>query len=102
MRVLIMAAVAMQANGESTHENRVTFDTDSGPIGVDNRCTGCILNNIDDFEGTLANSGRAIKGLGGTRTTNVKIGMIVWKWTDNQGMEYKFNTKVILRSWSGY
>lgn len=85
-----MAAVAMQANGESTHENRVTFDTDSGPIGVDNRCTGCILNNIDDFEGTLANSGRAIKGLGGTRTTNVKIGMIVWKWTDNQGMEYKF------------
>ena len=85
-----MAAVAMQAKGESIQENRVTFSTDSGQIRVDDQCTGCILDNINDFDGPLSDSGRAIKGFGGTRTTNVKIGTIIWKWTDYQGKEYKF------------
>jgi hypothetical protein len=90
LRILVMAAVAMQANRDSNQENIITFDTDSGPIRVDNQCTGCILDNIDDFDGPLTDSGWAIKGFGETRRTNVKIGMIVWKWTDDQGKEYKF------------
>ena len=40
--VLTMAAVAMQAEGAESFEHQMTFDTDSSPIGVDNRCTGCI------------------------------------------------------------
>ena len=83
-------AVAMAAEGSPIHENRVTFDTDSSPIGVDNRCTGCISHCIEDFEGPLRDSNRAIKGFGGSRTTNIKLGTIVWKWDDDTGQTYKF------------
>jgi hypothetical protein len=76
------AAVAMQANG--------SFDTDSEPIGVDNRCTGCISNYIEDFVGPLEDSKRSIKGFGGSRTSNVKISTICWKWLDNDGKQHKF------------
>jgi hypothetical protein len=47
-----LAAIAMEAR-EGSHDNTVTFDTDSSPVGVDNRCTGCISNRIEDFEGPL-------------------------------------------------
>ena len=70
---LAFAAVTMQGTG-GLQDNQISFDTDSAPIGIDNRCTGCISHRIEDFEGPLQESNRAIKGFGGTRTTNVKIG----------------------------
>jgi hypothetical protein len=36
-----VAFLAMQANG-GLHNNQTAFDTDSAPIGINNRCTGCI------------------------------------------------------------
>ncbi len=86
---LAFAAVAMQANG-GLDDNQTAFDTDSAPIGIDNRCTGCISNRIEDFEGPLQKSNRVIKGFGGTRTRNVMIGTIVWRWNDDQGKHHKF------------
>jgi hypothetical protein len=83
-------AVAMRAEGSSLNKNCLTFDTDSGPIGVDNRCTGCISHHIEDFEGPLRDSNRAIKGFGGSCTTNIKIGTIMWKWDDDTGRTHKF------------
>jgi hypothetical protein len=68
----------------------VTFDTDSVPIGVDNRCTGCNSNRIEDFEGPMVESNRAIKGFGGSRTTGIMIGTLAWRWMDNAGREHKF------------
>jgi hypothetical protein len=40
------ASVAMQANGMQSNylEMMVTFDADSVPVGVDNRCMGCVSN----------------------------------------------------------
>lgn len=69
---LAFAALAMQANTAGAYENNIAFDTDSGPVGIDNRCTACISNRIEDFEGQLVDSNRSIKGFGGTRTPNVK------------------------------
>jgi hypothetical protein len=89
MAFLAFATVAMQGTG-GLKDNHTSFDTDSAPIGIDNRCTGCISHRIEDFEGPLQESNRAIKGFGGTRTTNVKIGTIVWRWNDNQGKHHKF------------
>jgi hypothetical protein len=86
---LAFAAVAMQANG-GLNDNQTAFDTDSSPIGIDNRCTGCISHRIEDFEGPLQESNRAIKGFGGSRTRNIKIGTIVWRWNDDQGKHHKF------------
>ena len=56
--VLDMSAVAMQAEGADSFEQQMTFDTDSSPIRVDNRCTGCISHQIEDFEGPLIDTGR--------------------------------------------
>jgi hypothetical protein len=83
-------AVAMRAKGTSIHKNRVTFDTNSGPIGVVNQCMGCISHCIEDFEGPSSKSGQSIKGFGGLCTKNIKIGTIVWKWDDKDGRTHKF------------
>ncbi len=88
--MLCFAAVAMQANGSNTQERRAIFDTDSEPIGVDNRCTGCISHRMEDFVGPLMDSKRSIKGFGGSKTSNVKIGTLAWKWLDNEGKQHKF------------
>jgi hypothetical protein len=90
MALVAYTAVAMQATDAYQHNTAAMFDTDSSPIGVDNRCTGCISNRIDDFEGPLTESGRSIKGFGGSRTNNVMIGTIVWRWQDDNGTIHKF------------
>ena len=68
----------------------VRFNTDSAPIGVDNRCTACISHAIEDFEGPLEECNRAIKGFGGTRTEGVQIGTLKWKWLDDDGKTHTF------------
>lgn len=87
---LVFAALAMQARSANAYENSIAFDTDSGPVGIDNRCTACISHRIEDFEGQLVDSNRSIKGFGGTRTKNIKMGTIKWKWLDDEGQEHKF------------
>jgi hypothetical protein len=47
-------------------------------------------HRIEDCEGPLQESNRDIKGFGGTRTTNIKIGTLVWRWNDDQGKHHKF------------
>jgi hypothetical protein len=47
-------------------------------------------HRIEDFEGHLSDSNRSLKGFGGTRTTNVKMGAIKWRWLDDEGEEHKF------------
>ena len=88
-----MSALAMSATngyGKPIHQNVMKFDTDSGRVGIDNRCSACISHKIDNFEGPLHNVNRAIKGFGGQRTYNVKMGTIIWKWGDNEGKIHKF------------
>ena len=38
------------------------------------------------FIGELVDRNRTIKGFGGTRTTNIKMGTIKWSWLDDEGM----------------
>jgi len=87
-KICALTAVSMQATRAS--ERLVQFDTDSAPIGVDNRCTACISHAIEDFEGPLAECNRAIKGFGGTRTEGVQIGTLKWKWLDDEGRTHTF------------
>jgi hypothetical protein len=90
--MMAFVAVAMQVNGMQSNclETMVTFNADSVPVGVDNRCTGCVSNRIEDFEGPMVESNRATKGFGGSRTTGMMIGTLAWKWMDNEGREHKF------------
>lgn len=88
--VLVPQALAMEVKTVHVSQPVVHFDTDSGPVGVDNRCSGCISSFIEDFEGPLQESGRTIKGFGGSRTHNVMVGTLIWRWKDDTGLEHRF------------
>ena len=88
--IIMTAVMAMQAKHGYASAHTINFDTDSQPIGVDNRCTACISHIADDFEGPLHDSNRKIKGFGGTHTTNLKTGTLKWKWADDEGKVHTF------------
>ena len=66
----------------------IRLDTNSETIGVDNRATACISHKIDDFIGDLQETNRVIKGYMGVTTSNIKMGTIKWKWSDDQGRDH--------------
>jgi hypothetical protein len=72
------------------------FDTDSALIGIDNRASACMSDNIHDFSGSLQPTNRVIRGFAGTKTTNVQIGTISWRIEDDNG---KVTTHVIPNSY---
>ena len=66
--LLVCSATAM--NAELTVRSNITrFDTDSDPIGVDNRCSACISHIPEDFVGDLISSSRTIKGFADSKTS---------------------------------
>ena len=71
-----LAMAVMMLPATTAKPNQAFFDTDSAPVGVDNRFSGCISHQIADFIGYLVDCNRIIKGFGGTRTTNIKMGTI--------------------------
>jgi hypothetical protein len=73
---IAMAAIAFAAS-KSIHDHDVFFDTDSGILGIDNRCTACISNYLDDFETSPNETTAAIKGFGGTKTHGARKGTII-------------------------
>ena len=90
-QLFVLSALAMQVNAIIATEHQARFDTDSGSIGIDNRCSACISHLIEDFEpGLLKPCNRVVKGFGGSRTTNIKTGTIVWSWEDDAGVVTKF------------
>jgi hypothetical protein len=66
------------------------FDTDSRPVGIDNRCSACISHDVTDFIGDIRPSNRWIKGFGGSRTTNVQTGTLQWSLEDDDGKVHTF------------
>lgn len=84
-----MTVLAMAAH-PARYSNTTTFDTDSAPIGIDNRCTACISHEISDFVGPLKETRRRIKGFGGATTNNVMSGTLQWRLEDDQGAPHKF------------
>ena len=45
----------------------MVFDTDSGEVGIDNRCSACMSPHKDDFVGDLIEMNKWIKGYGGKK-----------------------------------
>ena len=89
VKILTYSVMAIEAKA-NMKTNSVRFDTDSAPVGIDNQCTGCISHVAEDFVGQLRDSDKSIKGFGGSRTSQIKIGTLSWKWMDNEGKESKF------------
>lgn len=91
--VAYTTVVAMPTEHNNPHHahNFAKFDSDSFPIGVDNRCSGCISSHIEDFIGPLDDVNRVIKGFGGTtHRGTIKMGTIKWSWCDDDGFTHTF------------
>ena len=85
-----MAVLAMQAQ-EVKFDNVVNFDTDAAPVSINNQASGCISNVSTNFIGPLTPSNQKIEVFGGTKTMNIQVGTLRWKWLDDQGVETKFD-----------
>ena len=72
------------------HTTNASFDTDSGPVGIDNQCSSCMYNKSSDFDGELRPVKPVIKGFGGSRTYNVMMGTIKWKVEEDLGKVHTF------------
>ena len=86
-------AVAMATQDPRLPRKRireVTFDTDSNAIGFDNRCSACISNKIEDFEGPVKLTNRTIKAFAEGKVANVYSRTLVWNWLDDNGSKHKF------------
>ena len=83
-------ALACPAKQITTQERIVRFDTDTKPIGVDNRCSACISPYIEDFIGPLEDTNKTIKGFAGARTDNPMMGTLRWQWSDDSGKRHTF------------
>ena len=61
----MMTSLANQATSTTApiHQNKVTFDTDSFEIGIDDRASGCMSHVPEDFEGPLIPCDKSIKGI---------------------------------------
>jgi hypothetical protein len=82
--LMVTPLIAMSATQGKKHGT--CFDTDSVPVGIDNRCSACITNCIDDFVAPPKPTNRCITGFGGLKMANIRIGTIQWKWEDDKGV----------------
>ena len=91
-RFISIACTATAMNAElDKRSNIVPFDSDSAPIGVDNRCSACISHILKKFIGNyLVDSSQTIKGFAGSKTTGITVGMLRWYWLDDAMVEYTF------------
>ena len=76
LTILVYAVVAMQAK-VTYWETKATFDTDSFPIGIENRCSSCTSCNPKNFIRDLRDTKHTIKGFMGTKTINIQWGAIL-------------------------
>ena len=81
MNVLAFAATAK-------YQHVVRVDTNSEAIGIDNRASAYISHKADDFVSDMKDFNRVIKGYMGSKTSNIKIGTLRWKWTDDLGLDH--------------
>ena len=72
------------------NDNEFKMDTDSATIGIDNRCSLCILHIAEDFIGELIELERKIRGFGGVIQPKIKTGALLCRWEDDQGQEHTF------------
>ena len=75
--ILACQLLAMQGKNPLIRNTVSKFDTDSALIGVDNRCSACISDKVEDFE-DLQDSGRIVRGIGGVKISGIKVGTLVW------------------------
>ena len=76
----------------SEDNGAIPFNTDSYPILIDNCCSACITNDLNDFEDKPVKVNARVKGVGGAINLSHK-GTIRWSFQDNEGRSHTFLIK---------
>ena len=88
--LLLFSMMAFSTKVGAAKYKQASFDTDSKAVGVDNRASACISNDIADFIYPLQECNRIIKSFDGIKTRKVMRGTILWRWCDDLGLIHKF------------
>jgi hypothetical protein len=65
------------------------FDTDSAPVGIDNRCSVCMSHLKSDFVGELTETTLAVTGFHCTKQLQVFKGTMLWHIEDDAGIVHE-------------
>ena len=65
------------------------YDTDSFMIAVDNCCSRCITNSLDDFIEPPKKTNVRVRGIGGDVSATM-IGTVTWNIDDDDGVTHEF------------
>ena len=83
---MIVVAQAKQGMADSPSRRMANvFDTDSGRVGIDSRCSGTISHKKEDFGNSLRPCNKVVTGFGGNTVSNVMTGTITWRIEDDTG-----------------
>jgi hypothetical protein len=81
----------------SSHSGRqqqdLGYDSDSFWMAVDNCCSACISNCIDDFVGPTREIIAKVKGIGGVQVMATRKGTLKWTIMDDDGKVHTFLIK---------
>ena len=86
------AVLAQQATTRKLPSNFI-LDSDSKPLGIDNRATAFISGDINDFDGPLHDSDRVVRGFGGIRVKGVKKGTAILRIEDDDGRVHRIKLR---------
>ena len=89
LTVMSLLAHSVKHNGSRGRSNM--FDSDSGAVGIDSRCSACISDRKEDFGNTLRPCNKVVKVFGGALVKNVMTGTITWNVEDNSGRSHTFS-----------
>ncbi len=86
-----MPCVAMPVAAKNGETSKIDngYDTDSFMIAVDNCCSRCITNSLDDFVDTPKKTKVKVRGIGGDVSATM-IGTVKWNIEDDNGVVHAF------------
>jgi hypothetical protein len=74
---------------ERRNRSRLSFDTDSNDILIDNCCSHTLTNNLTDFVSPPVKSEVKIRGYNGSTNSTI-LGTVKWKIKDDNGKVNSF------------
>jgi hypothetical protein len=92
--VTFMTATTSSSPGRGMKgQSDLGLDSDSYWMAVDNCCSSCISNCLDDFIGPMTKVTARIKGIGGVHIIASMKGMLKWRISDDDGRVHSFLIK---------
>jgi hypothetical protein len=86
-----MVVLSMSAKHSiELNDHKMVFDYDSYPIGIDDRCSGCMSHLRKDFIGPLRKVNITVRGFAGVTVKEVYTSTIKWKIPDDTGAITEF------------